>query len=139
MYRCSACGAFNRVPEGHAGQPVCGRCKQPLDTSGAPQPVDAAALARAAASSPVPVIVDVWAPWCGPCRAVSPLLDQIAKERRGKVVVLKVNSDESPVPELRISAIPTFVAFMGGREVDRKTGALPKHLLDAWISQLAAA
>ncbi|MBL8956616.1 MAG: thiol reductase thioredoxin [Myxococcaceae bacterium] len=139
MYRCSACGAFNRVAEGHTGEPICGRCKRPLDTSGAPQAVNAEALARAAASSPVPVVVDVWAPWCPPCRAVSPVLDQIAKERRGKVVVLKVNSDESPLPHLGIQAIPTFLIYKGGREIDRKSGALPKHLLDAWIAESAAA
>jgi len=144
MYRCSSCGAFNRVPDSrvpdsHPGEPVCGRCKHALDTSGAPQAVDAASLARAAASSPVPVVVDVWAPWCPPCRAVSPVLDQIAKERRGKVVVLKVNSDESPLPHLGISAIPTFVIYKNGREVGRQSGALPKHLLDAWIAEKAAA
>lgn len=137
MYRCSACGAFNRIPEGHDGEdPSCGRCHQELDTSGAPQQVTAAELARAAAASPIPVMVDVWAPWCPPCRAVSPIVDQIAHERAGKIVVLKVNSDEQPVPG--IASIPTFVVYKGGHEVDRRSGAMPKTLLDAWLGSVAA-
>lgn len=138
MYRCRACGAFNRIPEGKQGSPVCGRCKQALDVSGAPQAVTAEELRRAAASSPVPVVVDVWAPWCPPCRAVSPALDQIAHERAGKVVVLKLNSDEQPMPELGVSSIPTFLVYRGGREIDRKSGAMPKAMLDAWIAEKAA-
>ncbi len=138
MYRCRSCGAFNRVPEAHSGTPVCGRCKAELDTSGAPQAVTAEELERAAAASPVPVVVDVWAPWCPPCRAVSPVLDQIAHERAGKIVVLKLNSDEQPMPQLGVAAIPTFIVYKGGRELDRKSGAMPKHMLDAWIAEKAA-
>jgi thioredoxin 2 len=137
MYRCQACGAFNRVPPGRSEQPVCGRCKQSLDTSGAPQAVDAEGFARATASSPVPVVVDVWAPWCGPCRAVAPALEQIAKERAGQIVVLKVNSDESPLPHLGITGIPTFLVYRDGREVARQAGAMPKPMLADWISRAA--
>ena len=137
MYRCSRCGAFNRVADGHDGEdPNCGRCHQELDTSGAPQGVNVEELQRAAASSPVPVVVDVWAPWCPPCRAVSPIVDQIAHERAGKIVVLKLNSDENALPG--IQGIPTFVVYRGGREVARKSGAMPKHMLDAWLGSLAA-
>jgi thioredoxin 2 len=138
MYRCRSCGAFNRLSESHPGTPVCGRCKAELDTSGAPQAVTAEELERAAAASPVPVVVDVWAPWCPPCRAVSPVLDQIAHERAGKIVVLKLNSDEQPMHKLAVAAIPTFIVYKGGRELDRKSGAMPKHLLDAWIAEKAA-
>jgi thioredoxin 2 len=137
MFRCQACGAFNRVAQGHSGAPVCGRCKRPLDTSGKPQDVDADGFARATASSPVPVVVDFWAPWCGPCRAVAPVVEQIARERAGKIVVLKVNSDESPMPHLGIRGIPTFVVYRDGRELARQSGAMPKPMFDEWLHRVA--
>jgi thioredoxin 2 len=138
MFRCRSCGAFNRVASGHSGTPVCGRCTQPLDISGTPQDVDADGFGRATASSPVPVVVDFWAPWCGPCRMVSPVLEELAKARAGKIVALKVNSDQSPMPHLGISAIPTFVVYKDGKEAARRSGAMPRPVFDQWLSQVAA-
>ncbi len=140
MYRCSACGAFNRVKADHPeGAPTCGRCKGPLDLSGAPQAVDAEGFDRAVASSPVPVLVDFWAPWCGPCRMAAPILEQVGRQQAGKLLVLKVNTDEHPEPSNRLGVrgIPTFIVFKDGREAARQAGVLPGAAMSQWIERAA--
>jgi thioredoxin 2 len=141
MFRCSSCGAINRVAANHPGSPVCGRCKKALDVSGAPQEVDGAALDRATSSSPVPVLVDFWASWCGPCRMAAPILDQYGRTHRGEVLVLKLDTERDPAAADRfgIRGIPTFIVFSGGREAARKSGVMQLPQLTQWLAPFVGA
>ena len=125
---CPSCGTRNRVRPDARAIPRCARCSAPL-----PWLVDADTAAfEAEANAAVPVLLDLWAPWCGPCRMVAPVLEEVAREHAGRLKVVKVNVDEEPQLSARFNArsIPTLVVLRDGREVDRIVGALPKpHLL----------
>ncbi|HEX2253175.1 MAG TPA: thioredoxin [Thermoanaerobaculia bacterium] len=129
---CSHCGANNRVGTPPPGAvPRCGRCKEAL-----PWLVEAddASFPREVAA-PVPVLVDFWAAWCGPCRTVAPIVEEIARQRAGRLKVVKVDVDHSPrtAHHHRVSSIPVLALFRGGRVVERITGARP---LDALLHQI---
>ena len=131
LIRCPSCGATNRLPAeaiARGKSAVCGRCKTPLTAAAAPLVVSDATFAAEVERSPLPVLVDLWAPWCGPCRMVGPIVDQIAAELAGRVKVAKMNVDDNPATSSRfgVRSIPTLLVFKDGREVDRLVGAQPK-------------
>lgn len=129
---CPACGTKNRVPDTASGVPRCGSCREPL-----PWIVDAGAAEfdEIVSKGTLPIVVDLWAPWCGPCRVVSPLLEQLAGELAGRVRLVKVNVDEAPGVQARfgVMGIPTFVLLQDGDEIGRLVGAHPLHTLRDWI------
>ena len=128
---CPACGIRNRVPAGASGSPVCAACKAAL-----PWLVEARlGELDAALDAKVPVVVDLWAPWCGPCRMVGPILEQLAVDRAGRLKVVKVNVDEIPGMSARygVQGIPTLLLLRGGHEVGRQVGAAPRHVLEQWL------
>ena len=131
LVRCPSCGATNRVPLAavHAGQrPVCGRCKRPLPAATAPVTITDANFPSEVESSPLPVLLDMWAAWCGPCRLLAPVVDELAGELAGRVKVGKLNVDENPsiAGRFGVQSIPTLLVLKGGREVDRIVGVVPK-------------
>jgi thioredoxin 2 len=137
LVRCEHCGQTNRVPAAAAGTPRCGKCHQPLPWIADADDATFGAVAEAAS---VPVIVDLWAPWCGPCRMVSPALEQLARDLAGQVKLVKVNVDASPQISQRfgVQAIPTLLLMRGGQVVARQTGAAPLPALRAWAENALA-
>jgi len=138
-YTCPSCATVNRVPEARVGDdPTCGRCKKKLFPH-EPFTVTDASWDALVLRAPLPILVDVWAPWCGPCRVVAPVIAEIASERAGKMVVAKLNSDENPqtASRYRIESIPTLMVFRGGQPVERIVGALPKPALDQRLGQIS--
>jgi thioredoxin 2 len=129
---CANCGKRNTIRPSERGAPHCGACGKPL-----PWLVHATdATFGAEERSSVAVLVDLWAPWCGPCRFVGPILEQLAREHAGRLKVVKVNVDENPGLSRRFDArsIPTLVVIRDGKPVDRIVGALPKPDLAARLA-----
>jgi thioredoxin 2 len=131
---CGHCGKINRLPAERAPQDAhCGSCHQPI-FDGHPIEVDERAFARHMAHSDIPLLVDVWAPWCGPCRAMAPMFERAAKELEPGVRLLKLNADEAPAVSSRfsITGIPTLLLMRGGKEISRQSGAMNTGNIVAW-------
>lgn len=129
---CSSCGTRNRIPAAASGSPRCAQCKQPLAWV---VDADDATFAEVAERSSLPVVVDLWAPWCGPCRTISPLLEELASEFAGRCKLVKINVDDAPSLQARLGVrgIPTLVVLRHGKEVARQVGAAPLVQLRAWL------
>lgn len=124
---CPHCGATNRLPAGRIDDaPSCGKCGQPL-IAGQPIDLDDASFDAVVGATKLPVLVDFWAAWCGPCQMMAPAYKQAAAQLKGRALLVKVNSDDSPELSRRygIRSIPTLVKLVGGREVSRQSGAVP--------------
>ena len=139
LVTCPSCGKTNRLPYGGLGkQTRCGGCKAALNTPAAPIDVPSAAAFDAVLQrSVLPVVVDFWAPWCGPCRMVAPELEQVARTGAGEFLIVKVDTQALPdVGErFRIRSIPTMAIFRDGREVTRSAGARPAADILALVRQ----
>jgi thioredoxin 2 len=130
---CPACGRRNRVPNVAGGTPQCAVCHSPLPWLVEADDDSFAAMTAGA----LPVLVDFWAPWCGPCRMVSPAVEEAARRLAGRLKALKVNVDEAPGTARRfdVQGVPTLLILRAGREVGRQVGALPAAALQQWITR----
>jgi thioredoxin 2 len=135
---CPECGRRNRLTYERMGQVFrCGGCHTELDLPGEPIDVDSSSHFEALTGrSSLPVLVDFWAPWCGPCKMVAPELAKVAANANGQFLVAKVNTEELPViaQRFRINSIPTLVLMRDGRELSRKSGALPAAAIQQFLS-----
>jgi thioredoxin 2 len=135
--KCPHCGHTNRLPAAAKGKPKCGNCHEPL-----PWVVDAGDddFSEIAEKSTMPVLVDMWATWCGPCRMVSPVLVQLAEERAGAVKLVKVDVDKAPKLAQRfgVQAVPTLMVLRDGEVIARQAGAAPANVLRDWLDQAIA-
>jgi thioredoxin 2 len=146
LIRCPSCGATNRVSqeakEKIAGglAPVCGRCKAPLSADNRPVTVTDATFSAEVEHSPLPVVLDLWAAWCGPCRMISPVLEDLAKRHAGhlKVVKVDVDANQGLASKFGANSIPLLVVIREGKEVDRIVGALPRAALEQRLGPILA-
>ncbi len=136
--RCKECGMLNRVKINKlADNPICGACQTILDIQRQPVHVSDEIFDEEVLRSSMPVVVDFWAPWCGPCRTIAPVLEVLAKEFAGRVTIAKINTDENKqnAAQLGIRGIPTLILFRDGKEFDRIVGAADKSRLVQFIEK----
>jgi len=135
---CPFCETLNRVNLSRIDQhPKCGKCGKPILLD-RPIAVSDATFAQVTTDTTVPVVVDFYADWCGPCKIMAPLLDDAARHRAGKIVVVKLDTDRNPItgPRFDIRGIPTLIAFRNGKEVARRVGAVPPAELEAFLNAI---
>ena len=137
---CASCGRLNRVDLARAGdRPKCGACGRPIALDRPLQLTDDS-FDRVLADAPVPVLVDFYADWCGPCKMMAPIFEKSASERAGTVLFAKLDTDRNPRVAQRfgIASIPTLIAFRGGKETTRRMGAMAKSQLDSLVDYTLA-
>lgn len=137
---CEKCGRGNRVPARHlADRGACGACHQELPPAHAPIEVDAPTFDAIVREAAVPVLVDFWAPWCGPCRMAAPAVAETARSTSGRALVLKVNTDEHPDVAARygVRGIPNFVVIRRGQVVHQQAGVVSADAMQGWLVRAA--
>jgi thioredoxin 2 len=132
--KCPNCGKTNNIPAAGGGKPRCGNCHEPLPWIAAAGDGDFAEIVE---KSSVPVLVDLWATWCGPCRMVSPALEQLAREHAGQIKLVKVDVDAAPrtAERFTVRAVPTLLVMDRGEVLARQSGAAPVPQLRTWLDQ----
>lgn len=134
---CPDCGKGNRIPAAHLSDTGrCGVCKGALPPQAEPLEVNDSSFAEIVSHAKVPVLVDFWAAWCGPCKMAAPEVKELARETAGKALILKVNTEEFPqlAAQFRVQSIPNFVVLRGGRPVFQQAGLAPRAEMRRWLN-----